>query len=104
MATAGLIVFYYLAAASIASAILAITRRKPIHSLLWVLAPEDLDVRAALVGTTGHATMVRASDAAKARWGVFHPEPAPIAAIAAGLRTRFDPHRILNPGRMAGTG
>jgi NADH-quinone oxidoreductase subunit J len=38
MATAGLIVFYYLAAASIASAILAITRRKPIHSLLWVLA------------------------------------------------------------------
>jgi NADH-quinone oxidoreductase subunit J len=38
MATAGLIVFYYLGAASIASAILAVTRRKPIHSLLWVLA------------------------------------------------------------------
>ncbi|HEX9723846.1 MAG TPA: NADH-quinone oxidoreductase subunit J, partial [Vicinamibacteria bacterium] len=38
MTTAGLIVFYYLAAASIASAILAITRHKPIHSLLWVLA------------------------------------------------------------------
>ena len=38
MTTAGLILFYYLAAASIASAILAITRHKPIHSLLWVLA------------------------------------------------------------------
>jgi len=38
MSTAGLVVFYYLAAASIASAILAITRHKPIHSLLWVLA------------------------------------------------------------------
>jgi NADH-quinone oxidoreductase subunit J len=38
MTTAGLIVFYYLAAASIASAILAVTRHKPIHSLLWVLA------------------------------------------------------------------
>ena len=38
MATAGLIVFYYLAAASIASAILAVTRHKPIHSMLWVLA------------------------------------------------------------------
>jgi len=30
--------FYYLAAASVASAILAVTRRKPVHSLLWVLA------------------------------------------------------------------
>jgi NADH-quinone oxidoreductase subunit J len=38
MTTAGLVVFYYLAAASIASAILAVTRHRPIHSLLWVLA------------------------------------------------------------------
>lgn len=30
--------FYYLAAASVASAILAVTRRNPVHSLLWVLA------------------------------------------------------------------
>lgn len=37
MATVGPIVFYYLAAASIASAILAVTRRSPIHSMLWVL-------------------------------------------------------------------
>ena len=35
---AGQIVFYYLAAASVASAVLAITRRNPIHSMLWVLA------------------------------------------------------------------
>jgi NADH-quinone oxidoreductase subunit J len=34
---AGQIAFYYLAAASIASAMLAITRRNPIHSMLWVL-------------------------------------------------------------------
>ena len=38
MGTAGLVIFYYLAAASIASAILAVTRYKPIHSLLWVLS------------------------------------------------------------------
>ncbi len=38
MSTPGLIIFYYFAAASITSAILAITRHKPIHSLLWVLA------------------------------------------------------------------
>ncbi|MGB7218603.1 MAG: NADH-quinone oxidoreductase subunit J [Vicinamibacterales bacterium] len=30
--------FYYLAAASIASAMLAVTRRNPVHSMLWVLA------------------------------------------------------------------
>jgi NADH-quinone oxidoreductase subunit J len=30
--------FYYLAAASIASAVLAVTRRDPVHSMLWVLA------------------------------------------------------------------
>ena len=38
MTTAGLVLFYYLASASIASAILAVTRYKPIHSLLWVLS------------------------------------------------------------------
>jgi NADH-quinone oxidoreductase subunit J len=35
---AGQTVFYYLAAISIASALLAVTRRNPIHSMLWVLA------------------------------------------------------------------
>jgi NADH-quinone oxidoreductase subunit J len=35
---AGQAAFYYLAAASIASAGLAITRSNPIHSMLWVLA------------------------------------------------------------------
>src|SRR6266702_4403644 len=35
---AGQTAFYYLAAASIASAILAVTRGNPIHSMLWVLA------------------------------------------------------------------
>jgi NADH-quinone oxidoreductase subunit J len=36
--TAGRTAFYYLAAVSVASAILAVTRRSPIHSMLWVLA------------------------------------------------------------------
>lgn len=35
---AGQIAFYYLAAASVASAILSVTRRNPVHSMLWVLA------------------------------------------------------------------
>jgi NADH-quinone oxidoreductase subunit J len=35
---AGQIAFYYLAGASVASALLAVTRRNPVHSMLWVLA------------------------------------------------------------------
>jgi NADH-quinone oxidoreductase subunit J len=35
---AGQLAFYYLAAASVASATLAVTRRNPVHSALWVLA------------------------------------------------------------------
>ena len=68
--------------------------------LVWALAPEEFDLRAAMGDLPGHATLVRASAEAKARWGVFHPEPAPIAAISAGLRAKFDPKGILNPGRM----
>ena len=57
-----------------------------------------------MAGIAGHATLVRASDAAKARWGVFHPEPAPVAAIAAGLRRAVRPAGILNRGRMGAAG
>src|SRR5262245_8764784 len=35
---AGETAFYYLAAASVASAILAVSRKNPVHSMLWVLA------------------------------------------------------------------
>ena len=31
-------IFYYMAAASVASALLAVTRKNPVHSMLWVLA------------------------------------------------------------------
>jgi glycolate oxidase FAD binding subunit len=48
----------------------------------------------------GHSTLIRASTATRAAVQVFQPEPAPIAQISAGLRARFDPNGILNPGRM----
>ena len=31
-------IFYYMAAASVASALVAVTRKNPVHSMLWVLA------------------------------------------------------------------
>jgi glycolate oxidase FAD binding subunit len=69
--------------------------------LVWARVPEAFDLRGALAAIPGHATLVRASEEAKARWGVFHPEPAPVAAIAEGLLRKFDPRGILNPGIMA---
>ncbi|WP_138932902.1 glycolate oxidase subunit GlcE [Roseovarius arcticus] len=69
--------------------------------LIWLRVPEGTDVRAALGNFAGHATLVRAAPEVKARLGVFHPATPPIAAIEAGLRARFDPRGILNPGLMS---
>ena len=63
--------------------------------LIWALVPEGTDARALAAPFAGHATRMRGSGA-----GAFHPEPAPVAALSAGLRAQFDPRAILNPGRM----
>ncbi|MBQ2262626.1 MAG: FAD-binding protein [Loktanella sp.] len=62
--------------------------------LVWLLSEGDL--RARLGDFTGHATLIRGNAAVP----VFQPEPAPIAAIAAGLRAKFDPRGLFNPGMM----
>jgi glycolate oxidase FAD binding subunit len=56
-------------------------------------------VRAALAGN-GHATLIRAPDALRAQAAVFEPLAAPLAALAARVKSGFDPGRILNRGRM----
>lgn len=72
--------------------------------LLWVaLAGEDPragDVRGALGEYSGHATLVRASVAARRSHPVFQPQPGPLAALSARVKLAFDPLGILNPGRM----
>lgn len=67
--------------------------------LIWALVPEGTDLRAR-INVPGHATLVRANAETRARLGVFQPQPAPLAAISAGLRSQFDPRGILNPGLM----
>ena len=73
--------------------------------LVWLLLEEAGDAGAAVIRAEtrrlgGHGTLVRASAATRAAVDVFEPEPAPLARISAGLRARFDPAGILNPGRM----
>ena len=55
-------------------------------------------VRGAL--STGHATLLKAPDAARASTPVFQPQAPAVAAAAARLRAAFDPRAILSPGRM----
>lgn len=74
--------------------------------LVWLaLDPADdapaATVRAAIAASGGHATLMRAPAAVRALVPVFQPQPAPLAALARRVKDGFDPHRVLNPGRMA---
>ena len=66
--------------------------------LIWVEVPEGAGVRNHAI--QGHATLVRASADIRANTAVFHPEPGPLAALSEGIRNKFDPRGILNPGLM----
>ncbi len=59
-----------------------------------------LPIRAAVDAVGGHATLLRADDAVRARTPVFHPQAAALAALSARIKSGFDPERILNRGRM----
>jgi glycolate oxidase FAD binding subunit len=59
------------------------------------LEPESVRSWAAEHG--GHATLFRAPDKSA---GTFQPLPAPLRALHERLKQVFDPHGILNPGRM----
>jgi len=73
--------------------------------LVWLACEEGRDafagpIRQSLAGFGGHATLIRASDAVRAAVPVFEPEITAIATLSKGLKARFDPAGILNPGRM----
>jgi glycolate oxidase FAD binding subunit len=73
--------------------------------LIWAALPRSDDARAPLVHSTvaaagGHATLIRAPAAVRAKVDVFMPEPAPLAALTQRIRKGFDPQGVLNAGRM----
>jgi glycolate oxidase FAD binding subunit len=68
--------------------------------LVWARVAPGTDLRAKLGDLPGHATLIRAGDDTRTRLPVFPPQPAPVAMLAAGLRSKFDPKGILNPGLM----
>ncbi|MGV6806035.1 MAG: FAD-binding protein [Ruegeria sp.] len=68
--------------------------------LIWALVPSGTDLRARLGGFSGHATLVRSNDETFARLGRFQPEQAGITALTKGIRQKFDPRGMFNPGLM----
>lgn len=65
--------------------------------LIWFRTQPGVDLRANLGRFDGHAMRVRGTDGELPR---FHPEAPGVARLSAGLRARFDPRGILNPGLM----
>ncbi|GAB4287301.1 MAG: FAD-binding protein [Roseovarius sp.] len=68
--------------------------------LVWLLVPEGTDLRARLGAFAGHATLIRASEETRRRIAPFQPQPAALAPLEQGLRQKFDPRGMLNPGLM----
>ena len=69
--------------------------------LIWLLVPDGAgvtapEIHAAVAAAGGHAMRVR-GDRSHA---MFPPLAAPVAALQDGLRGKFDPRGILNPGLM----
>ncbi len=71
--------------------------------LVWLLLDEAEDaasaaIRGEIARLGGHATLVRGSRELRERVAVFQPQPAPLAALEAQIKQKFDPRGILNPG------
>ncbi len=73
--------------------------------LVWLAPPEAYayradELRRALDGRDGHATLVRAPEDVRARVEVFQPQPPALRALTERVKRGFDPQMILNRGRM----
>ncbi len=73
---------------------------------LFLAVPEGIGdafapaVRAAAEAAGGHAVLVRAPEGLRRVVPPFPPQPAALAALTARVKSAFDPHGVLNPGRM----
>lgn len=67
--------------------------------LVWLLVPggtRGAGIWRAVAAAGGHATLVRGDRSG----GTFQPLAPAVAALQAGLKQRFDPRGVLNPGLM----
>jgi glycolate dehydrogenase FAD-binding subunit len=73
--------------------------------LIWLAVPEShpnpaTQIRETLAECGGHATLIRGDTTLRRTASVFQPHSPALAKISSGLREKFDPQNILNPGLM----
>ncbi|MFT3670802.1 FAD-binding protein [Aestuariivirga sp.] len=71
--------------------------------LIWLAVANSEDGGESVIRssfTSGHATLVRAPEAIRARVSAFTPQPAALAALAARVKHSFDARNRFNPGIM----
>lgn len=74
--------------------------------LVWLSTPDEDDAGAAVIRGAlaknggGDATLVRATETTRAAIDVFPPQLGPLVDLKRGLKEKFDPAGVLNPGRM----
>jgi glycolate oxidase FAD binding subunit len=73
--------------------------------LVWIAPPASADagagwLRRAVAAGSGHATLIRAPAAVRAAIAVFEPQDAALAVLTRRVKESFDPHGVLNRGRM----
>ncbi len=67
----------------------------------WLAADLDPDtVRDAAARAGGHAVLFRAPESQRCRTGAFAPPTPAVLALHRRVKQVFDPHGILNPGRL----
>ena len=101
-----------MAQAVLARVALALPSAEPLYDwgggLLWIsLDPGQAGadcgaaiVRGAVDDVGGHATLLRAPEAARAAVAPFHPATGALEALTRRVKASFDPRGTLNPGRM----
>jgi glycolate oxidase FAD binding subunit len=71
--------------------------------LVWLAVKGAEDGGASVIRASyasGHATLIRGSQALRLAVPVFEPQPPALEALAARVRDGFDPRHVLNRGRM----
>ena len=72
--------------------------------LVWLAGPATVAaheaVQTAALGAGGSWMLIHAPDTLRVAVDVIPPEPEPLARITRRVKAAFDPHGVLNPGRL----
>ena len=69
--------------------------------LIWAVLPAGHDLRPALNGIDGHASLLRADDATFNALGALPPQNAVLAELTRGIAQKFDPKGLFQPQKAA---